>query len=293
MVEYIYNGKPITGVYCSDMRDMLLVKKDAFKHMYDRLQTLEKNKKTRREQRIKEIQSGVTESATQQLIIMAKLEELRQENEKLREQLALYEHDNMALSDANNGFLVELNEHENKLAEMQKIRQDNQMFLEINQELTDKVDSLESTISELQEKIRLSGREPVEVARDTKEDIAFRRAAEVLVMAIRGKKSVCDIVSEYKELKQSRIYSILSVKKDDDYERLMEIYRKESSYFYVHFVTEETFKAWYCRERKNRLHLHTGAELEKKLGAGYSSIKGVLQDPTTGYYKLDGVVLPR
>ena len=33
MVEYIYNGKPITGVYCSDMRDMLLVKKDAFKHM--------------------------------------------------------------------------------------------------------------------------------------------------------------------------------------------------------------------------------------------------------------------
>ena len=117
MVEYIYNGKPITGVYCSYMRDMLLVKKDAFKHMYDRLQTLENDEKTRREQRIKEIQSGVTEPATQQLIIMAKLEELRQENDKLREQLALYEHDNMALSDANNGFLVELNEHENKLAE--------------------------------------------------------------------------------------------------------------------------------------------------------------------------------
>lgn len=34
MVEYIYNGKPITGVYCSDMRDMLLVKKDAFKPCY-------------------------------------------------------------------------------------------------------------------------------------------------------------------------------------------------------------------------------------------------------------------
>ena len=86
MVEYIYNGKPITGVYCSDIRDMLLVKKDAFKHMYDRLQTLENDEKTRREQRIKEIQSGVTEPATQQLIIMAKLEELRQENDKLREQ---------------------------------------------------------------------------------------------------------------------------------------------------------------------------------------------------------------
>ncbi len=97
MVEYKHNGKPITGVYCSDMRDMLLVKKDAFKHMYDRLQTLENDEKTRREQRIKEIQSGATETATQQLIIMAKLEELRQENAKLREQLSRNEHDNMAL----------------------------------------------------------------------------------------------------------------------------------------------------------------------------------------------------
>lgn len=291
MTEYILNGNPVTGVYCSDFDNMLLVKKDVFRHMYDRLKTLENEEKTRREQRIREIQSGEAETTVQQLFVEAKLEKLRQENVKLREQSDHDEYANLGFSKENDGFLVKLNEQESKLAEMQKIRQENKMLLEANKELVDMADSLKSTISELQEKIRLMGREPVEAARESKGDIAFHRAAEVLVMAIRGKKSVGDIVSEYKELGKSRIYSILSVKKDGDYDRLMEIYSKNSSYFYIHYITKENLESWYCKERKAKLHLHTGAELQQKLGAGYKDIKGVVRDPTTGYYRVDGIVI--
>lgn len=289
MIPFIIQGISLSGVYCSDNPDMVLVNKDLFKKKHDRLETLENAEKARIEERKKAVALGLNSNSTADLVAFAKVEELCAENARLREQIGSVQNSNISLLDKNNGFLVELNEQANQLSELEALRKDKDMLMQVNKELADKVASLEGTISELQEQVRLMGREPIEVARASKSDIAIDRAADVLVMAI-NKKSVCDINNSYNDLRKSSIYSIISVKKPDDYDRLMRIFHKKSSFFFLNHISEEKFVDWYRKKRKAELHLQTGSELEKKLGAGFESIKGVVKDPTTGYYRVEGIV---